>query len=147
MAAGVAGRGRMRASHADREQVIDTLKTAFVHGRLARDELAARTGRALAARTCADLAALTADIPPQPAPARRGPLAGAAAKSGICLIIAVAAIGAACILDPGGPGPDPYGSWAGVMVALAGCAVWTALGIMGYAVFTAWDARAGTPRV
>ena len=73
-----AGRDRLRAGHADREQVIDTLKNAFVHGRLTRDELDARAGRALAARTCADLAALTADIPPaRPgragAPARPGP--------------------------------------------------------------------------
>jgi len=34
-----------------------------VHGRLTRDELDARTGQALAARTYADLAALTADLP------------------------------------------------------------------------------------
>ena len=145
-----AGRDRLRAGHADREQVIETLKDAFVQGRLTRDELDARAGRALAARTCADLAGLTADIPPSPAtagparapaPARRRPLARAAAKSGICVIIAAAAIGVACVLDPGGPGPNPYSSWAGVMVALAACAVWTALGIMGHAVFTSWDQR------
>jgi hypothetical protein len=59
----VAGRDRLRAGHADREQVIETLKTAFVDGRLTKSELAARTGGALAARTYADLAALTADIP------------------------------------------------------------------------------------
>jgi hypothetical protein len=57
------GRGHLRASHADREQVIGTLKTAFVQGRLGRDELNARVGHALAARTYADLAALTADLP------------------------------------------------------------------------------------
>jgi len=65
-----AGRGRLRAAHADREQAIDTLKTAFVHGQLTKDELDARAGQALAARTYADLAALTADIPPAPAAAR-----------------------------------------------------------------------------
>ena len=64
MAAGVAGRGPMRASHADREQVIEALKDAFVHGRLTKDELDARAGGALAARTCAELDAVTADIPP-----------------------------------------------------------------------------------
>ena len=64
-----AGRDRLRASQADREYVIDTLKDAFVHGRLTRDELDARAGRALAARTCADLAAVTADIPAAPAAA------------------------------------------------------------------------------
>ena len=59
-----AGRGGLRAGHADREQAIDTLKTAFMHGQLTKDELDARAGQALAARTYADLAALTADIPP-----------------------------------------------------------------------------------
>ena len=61
--AGAGSRGHMRASHADREQVIDTLKAAFVHGRLTKDELGMRVGRALAARTYGDLAALTADLP------------------------------------------------------------------------------------
>ena len=64
-AAAVAGgqsHGCLRASHADREQVIEVLKAAFVQGRLAKDELDARAGQALAARTCADLAALTAGI-------------------------------------------------------------------------------------
>ena len=72
-----AGCDRLRAGHADREQVIETLKNAFVHGRLTKDELDARAGQALAARTYADLAALTADIPRRPAaagaPARPGP--------------------------------------------------------------------------
>jgi hypothetical protein len=57
------GRGHLRACHADREQVIGLLKAAFVQGRLGKDELAARVGQALAARTYADLAALTADLP------------------------------------------------------------------------------------
>ena len=58
-----AGRGDLRASHADREQVIGTLKAAFVQGRLARDEFDLRVGRALASRTYAELAAVTADLP------------------------------------------------------------------------------------
>jgi hypothetical protein len=53
----------LRASHADREQVIGTLKAAFVQGMLARDELDLRVGQTLAARTYADLAAVTADLP------------------------------------------------------------------------------------
>jgi hypothetical protein len=56
-------RGHLRAAHADREQVIGVLKAAFVHGRLGKDELTARVGQALAARTYADLATLTADLP------------------------------------------------------------------------------------
>ena len=57
------GRGHLRACHGDREQVIGVLKAAFVQGRLGTDELNARVGRALAARTSADLATLTADLP------------------------------------------------------------------------------------
>ena len=70
IAAGAGGCGRLRASHADREQVIGILKAAFVHGRLDRDEFDLRVGRALASRTYADLAALTADIPARLARAR-----------------------------------------------------------------------------
>jgi len=63
MPAGTGGHGRLRAAHADREQVIDLLKAAFVQGRLAKDEFEARVGQALASRTYADLAAITADLP------------------------------------------------------------------------------------
>jgi hypothetical protein len=59
-------RAHLRACHADREQVIGVLKAAFVQGRLGKDELTARVGQALAARTYADLAALTADLPAGP---------------------------------------------------------------------------------
>ena len=62
--------GRFRASDADREQVIDTLKVAFVQGRLTRDELDARAGQTFASRTYAELAAVTADIPAGPPAAR-----------------------------------------------------------------------------
>jgi uncharacterized protein DUF1707 len=68
-----ADRGRLRASHADRDRAIDALKAAFVQGRLTKDEFDERVGRTLAARTHAELAALTADIPaglPVPAPGR-----------------------------------------------------------------------------
>jgi hypothetical protein len=56
----------MRVSRADRERTVDVLKVAFVHERLTEDELDDRVGRALAARTCMDLDALTADIPAGP---------------------------------------------------------------------------------
>jgi Domain of unknown function (DUF1707) len=151
MAAGAAGRGPMRASHADREQVIEALKDAFVHGRLTKDELDARAGRALAARTCAELDAVTADIPPAraapartraeldavtadipparaapgrtrpPVPTGRRPLARVAAAFGGCLALAAAAVWASFILDPGGPGADRR--WAGLMLLLAQYAV------------------------
>jgi hypothetical protein len=56
-------RGRMRSSHADREQVIGALKVAFVEGRLTEDEFDARLGQVHASRTYAELADVTADIP------------------------------------------------------------------------------------
>jgi Domain of unknown function (DUF1707) len=152
-----AGRGRLRAGHADREQVIDTLKTAFVHGRLTKDELDTRAGQALAARTYADLAALTADIPPRPAAARptrppaavrRRPLARAAAQSGICLIIAAAATWVLILLVSadghyrGIPGANPsYEAWAPLPLLLAFAAVCTAIGILGSAAVTSLEQR------
>ena len=81
----VAGRGHLRASHADREHVIDVLKGAFVAGRLTKDELEARVGHTLAARTFADLAALTADIP-------AGPRVRTAVKFGVCLAVGPAVL-------------------------------------------------------
>jgi len=66
MAAATAGRGRLRASHADREHVVDVLKAAFVKGMLAKDEFDMRVGQTFASRTYAELAALTADIPAGP---------------------------------------------------------------------------------
>jgi Domain of unknown function (DUF1707) len=63
VAAGAGDRGHLRASHADREQVIDTLKAAFVQGWLDKDEFDLRMSQAFASRTYAELAAVTADIP------------------------------------------------------------------------------------
>ncbi len=62
-AAAAVSRGHLRASHADREQMIDTLKAAFVQGRLTKDEFDARIGQTLASRTYAELVTVTADIP------------------------------------------------------------------------------------
>ncbi len=116
-----AGQGRWRASHADREQVVGALQAAFVQGRLTVDELHERVGQALAARTYAELAALTTDLPadptpapqpapaPPPAPARRlqNPAARRAVKAGagaigvaviaLCAVIAVAGEPAAAV--------------------------------------------------
>ncbi|HEU5387730.1 MAG TPA: DUF1707 domain-containing protein [Streptosporangiaceae bacterium] len=60
-------RNRLRASHADREQVIGRLKAAFVHGRLTKEEFDGRVDRAFAARTYAELTRLTDDLPVLPA--------------------------------------------------------------------------------
>jgi Domain of unknown function (DUF1707). len=58
--------GRMRASDADRDRVVDALKAAYAQGLLSTDELAARTSQALAARTYADLTAASAVLAERP---------------------------------------------------------------------------------
>jgi hypothetical protein len=63
LAAGAGDRNRLRASDADREQIVEVLKTAFVQGRLTMDEFTLRVTQVFASRTYADLDALTADIP------------------------------------------------------------------------------------
>jgi hypothetical protein len=99
-AAGAGGRRHLRASHADREQVIDVLKAAFVQGRLAKDEFDMRVGRVLASRTYADLSALTADIPaglvgaqPPTVPAQVHALVGANVRARERAIVAAAVFG------------------------------------------------------
>jgi hypothetical protein len=91
--------GHLRASHADREQMIEVLKAAFVQGRLDKDEFDLRVSRVLASRTYADLAALTADLPAGPAEAvpprhvapaqARRPMSNAA-RAALWMVIAVA---------------------------------------------------------
>jgi hypothetical protein len=53
----------LRASHADRDQVVEILRIAAGDGRLTIGELDQRLEAALAARTCRELAELTADLP------------------------------------------------------------------------------------
>lgn len=57
----------MRASHADRDLVVEILRDAAAEGRLTSEELDERVEAALTARTLRDLAALTRDLPAQPA--------------------------------------------------------------------------------
>jgi Domain of unknown function (DUF1707) len=100
IAASAGSHSSLRASHADREQVIDALKAAFVQGRLAKDEFDLRVGQVLAAY--ADLDALTADIPAgltaaqPPEPARESNnkkliARGTAAGAGASMVLAAAA--------------------------------------------------------
>jgi hypothetical protein len=62
-AAGAGNRDLLRASDADREQVIAALKAAFVAGRLTKDEFELRLTLVFASWTYADLEVCTADIP------------------------------------------------------------------------------------
>ena len=97
MVGGTVGRGRLLASHADREQVIDTLKAAFVQGLLTKDEFDLRVGQTLGSRTYAELA-VTADIPGGPIGAQLPPkraqvqaraAGNTAVKSGVCTLTTI----------------------------------------------------------
>ena len=57
----------LRASHEDRDRVVDTLRVAGGDGRRIAEELDARLECALSARTLGELAELTADLPGAPA--------------------------------------------------------------------------------
>jgi hypothetical protein len=114
------GRGSLRASDADREHVVGTLKAAYVHGLVTKDEFDARVSQTFASRTYAELALITADIPAglaaapplRPGPAKAGPPAHASLTPGerammgtgllaaLALLVALLAGGAA-----GGAGP------------------------------------------
>jgi hypothetical protein len=65
----------LRASHEDRDRVVELLRVAAGDGRLTAEELDERLEKALNARTYGELAALSRDLPAGPAP-----LAGAVAE-------------------------------------------------------------------
>ena len=85
----------MRASSADRERAVDVLKAGFAEGRLTQDEYNDRMGRAYAARTYGELAALTADLPAGPlpvwpVPAYQPPPAGTNSMAIAAMVLGVA---------------------------------------------------------
>jgi len=140
--AAAAGRGRLRASRTDRERVIELLKAAFVQDRITHDELDTRVGLALASRTHAELADLTADIPAGPAaaepaakpagtPART--LATAARRSGICILIPLALVGLIALTHAG--------FLLGLAVFAVPAAAVAAPGFLGYGMVDAWQQR------
>jgi Domain of unknown function (DUF1707) len=107
-AAEVQSHGDLRASHADRERVIGTLKAAYVEDRLTEDELDARVGQVYASRTYAELAKVTAevtaDIPVDPARARSTRDPWRATKMAWRIECAIFLPGiVAVLLIPGGP--------------------------------------------
>ena len=145
IAAAAGGRGRLRASHADREQVIEVLKAAFVQGRLDRDEFDLRVGRALASRTYADLTALTADI--TPAWLTRARPLGPARKAANKKKKAVAALACTTLAYPGlmaALPPIPDGSPFAVPVLVIMFVLLGALATGWLLLLHAWlDKRAG----
>ncbi|MGW3108028.1 DUF1707 SHOCT-like domain-containing protein [Streptomyces sp. NPDC001100] len=63
MSGELTGTTGLRASHADRDRVVDVLTGAAGDGRLTAEELDERVEAALSARTLGELAVLTADLP------------------------------------------------------------------------------------
>jgi hypothetical protein len=86
----------VRASDQDRQRVVTELEHHTAHGRLSLDEFADRAGRAFAATTHADLAALTHDLPAPPAPA--APPARDQRSLFIALALALATIAVLAVL-------------------------------------------------
>ncbi|HEY3019492.1 MAG TPA: DUF1707 domain-containing protein [Solirubrobacteraceae bacterium] len=64
------------ASDAEREAAVERLRTGAGEGRLEHEELERRVHAAYAARTRAELEAVTADLPPPPAPRPRMDVSG-----------------------------------------------------------------------
>ena len=144
--------GHFRASHADRERVIDVLKTAFAEERLTKEAFDLRVDRALAARTYAELAAVTSDLHVSPAavrpaavrpdavrPAAAGPvstpartLAKAARRSGVCMLAAFAVVGVAASTHEESQ-MVIFLAFISVVVAVI-----AASGFLGYGVIDAW---------
>jgi hypothetical protein len=83
-------RASLRASDADREELVEQLRRHHADGRLTLEELTERTERAYAARTLGDLDALATDLPsvqrpadaPGPATSAAGPARPPAATAG-----------------------------------------------------------------
>src|SRR6516165_138655 len=65
--------GDLRASHEDRDQVVEVLRVAAGDGRLTAEELDERLEAGLTARTHAELAVLTRDLPAGPGLAPAAP--------------------------------------------------------------------------
>jgi len=111
---GAAARGRLRAAHADREQVIEVLKAAFVQGRLDKGEFDTRVGQVLTSRTYAELADLTADLParaaaaqpPGPGRARAQQPVPRPARVIMAASLIYAGLWAFLLVGPGGGGLD-----------------------------------------
>jgi Domain of unknown function (DUF1707) len=125
-----AGRGQLRATRVAREQAIDTLKAAFVQGRLTMDEFDARVDQALASRTYAELDTITADLPAGlagPRPPRKAPRrVSNAVKWGASGLVTPTILAAALVLSTvrGGGGYEVVA----FVLAFAYFVVWLSVG-------------------
>jgi len=121
-------RALLRASDADREQVVERLRRAATEGRLHDDELEERLGAAFSARTYGELDLLVSDLPiptvdrPRPRASRRRP-AAAVAFGLVAAMMLVAALGTA--LTGHDHEQHNWGGGVGWVVWL----VWVAIGL------------------
>jgi hypothetical protein len=115
----------LRASDADRDQVLAQLSVHYQAGRLTTDEFDERSSQALEARTMGDLAGLLTDLPAEAAPgpvdtAGSGQAAvgrrdfGVALVGGVLAVLAV--VGVIALLSHSGHGAD--GGWGFIVPAL-----------------------------
>jgi uncharacterized protein DUF4190/uncharacterized protein DUF1707 len=104
---GVVHPGMLTAT-ADRERTMDVLKAAYGEGRITKEEFDLRAGRAMSARTYAQLAAVVADLPAGPHlgvmpyqpgyyPAINTPTSGLAIGALVCGILELFTLGFAAI--------------------------------------------------
>jgi Domain of unknown function (DUF4190)/Domain of unknown function (DUF1707) len=97
----------MLTATADRERTMDVLKAAYGEGRITKEEFDLRAGRAMSARTYAQLAGVVADLPAGPHmgvmpyqgyyPAVNTPTSGLAIGSLVCGIAELFTLGFAAI--------------------------------------------------
>ena len=98
----------MLTATADRERTMDVLKAAYGEGRITKEEFDLRAGRAMSARTYAQLAAVVADLPAGPHlgvmpyqpgyyPAINTPTSGLAIGALVCGILEIFTLGFAAI--------------------------------------------------
>ena len=136
-------RGGLRASDADREQVIAALKAAFVQGRLTEDELGARVERSYASQTYAELAEVIADIPTALTGARSRRPPWRATKIAWRFEYAVFLPGiVAVLLLPGGPRTTV---WTSIILAGVVYLVFWILGVFMMVVSRRAEPSAGQP--
>jgi hypothetical protein len=124
-AQGRAGPDGLRASDAERDAVAATLADHFREGRLNREELDERLGRALTARTRGELGAVLADLPDGPERADGGARRPAGAARGgsrfpalpmAALAVIVAAFAVATAVHGGRPFWFPW--WLVIVTGL-----------------------------
>ena len=115
----------IRASDADRDQVLAQLSVHYQAGRLTTDEFDDRSSQALEARTMGDLAGLLTDLPAAAAPgpvdtagSGQAPVGrrdfGVALVGGVLAVLVV--VGVIALLSHSGHGAD--GGWGFIVPAL-----------------------------